>query len=276
MKFKKEIDAIQNNIHLWNKISEINRQYAQFDFNDINCPIVIASYKKRTTKAKYGEVWFGGSTIWNCTFDFYDFLVSKIFEEKHLYTDLVKQYRNLAEKYFEYKTKVDEVFKKYMLCKSPDDCMNDLRGFFNKYFGMTDLVRYQKLRDLETAVFDTKTFSPSFPTVKLELSAVTQYSSYSREITYDFEDIIRCYDLALEKEGKMSFVQKQRAIVSDSIRYDVFKRDSFCCRICGATAKDGAKLEVDHIIPVSKGGKSTLNNLQTLCERCNRGKGTKQ
>ncbi|MBR2352886.1 MAG: HNH endonuclease, partial [Clostridia bacterium] len=43
----------------------------------------------------------------------------------------------------------------------------------------------------------------------------------------------------------------------------------------GATSRDGVKLEVDHIIPVSKGGKSTLDNLQTLCERCNRGKGTK-
>ena len=42
--------------------------------------------------------------------------------------------------------------------------------------------------------------------------------------------------------------------------------------LCGASANDGVKLEVDHIVPVSKGGKSTMDNLQTLCERCNRGK----
>ena len=54
--------------------------------------------------------------------------------------------------------------------------------------------------------------------------------------------------------------------------YDVLKRDGFKCCICGAKAKDGVKLEVDHIIPISKGGKSLMNNLQTLSERCNRGK----
>ncbi|MBE5740897.1 MAG: HNH endonuclease [Clostridiales bacterium] len=70
----------------------------------------------------------------------------------------------------------------------------------------------------------------------------------------------------------MTFVQEQRRMVTDDMRYNVLKRDGFRCCICGATAKDGVKLEVDHIIPVSKGGKSTMNNLQTLCERCNRGK----
>jgi 5-methylcytosine-specific restriction endonuclease McrA len=38
---------------------------------------------------------------------------------------------------------------------------------------------------------------------------------------------------------------------------------------------DGVKLEVDHIKPISKGGKTVLNNLQTLCMDCNRGKSNK-
>ena len=63
--------------------------------------------------------------------------------------------------------------------------------------------------------------------------------------------------------------------MSDSIRYDVLKRDNFSCKICGATSREGAKLHVDHIIPVSKGGKTEMNNLQTLCERCNLGKSNK-
>ena len=67
----------------------------------------------------------------------------------------------------------------------------------------------------------------------------------------------------------------ERSKMSDSIRYDVLRRDNYKCRICGASAEDGAKLHVDHIIPVSKGGKTELNNLQTLCERCNMGKSNK-
>ena len=63
--------------------------------------------------------------------------------------------------------------------------------------------------------------------------------------------------------------------MTDSLRYDVLKRDGFKCQICGASAQDGATLHVDHIIPVSKGGKTEMSNLQTLCDRCNLGKSNK-
>ena len=65
----------------------------------------------------------------------------------------------------------------------------------------------------------------------------------------------------------------QRALMTDKLRYQVLCRDGHRCVLCGASAKDGVKLHVDHIIPVSKGGKTELSNLRTLCERCNLGKG---
>jgi len=68
------------------------------------------------------------------------------------------------------------------------------------------------------------------------------------------------------------FVAAQRRLMTDSLRYDVMQRDGFRCKLCGATADDGYKLHVDHIIPVSKGGKTEISNLRTLCERCNMGK----
>ncbi|MBQ8902158.1 MAG: HNH endonuclease [Bacilli bacterium] len=67
----------------------------------------------------------------------------------------------------------------------------------------------------------------------------------------------------------------ERSVINNDIRYEVLKRDNFRCKLCGMSAEDGVKLHVDHIIPVSKGGKSTMNNLQTLCERCNLGKSNK-
>lgn len=71
------------------------------------------------------------------------------------------------------------------------------------------------------------------------------------------------------------FVAEQRRLMKDSLRYDVLARDGFRCQICGATADDGYKLHVDHILPVSKGGKTEMSNLRTLCERCNMGKSDK-
>lgn len=67
----------------------------------------------------------------------------------------------------------------------------------------------------------------------------------------------------------------ERAKMSNSLRNDIFKRDNYRCCICGKSARDGVRLEVDHIIPVSKGGKTIYNNLQTLCDRCNNGKSNK-
>lgn len=65
--------------------------------------------------------------------------------------------------------------------------------------------------------------------------------------------------------------------ISKGQRYDVLVRDNSTCKICGnSPAKDNScKLEIDHIIPRSKGGLTEVNNLQTLCKDCNRGKANK-
>jgi hypothetical protein len=61
-----------------------------------------------------------------------------------------------------------------------------------------------------------------------------------------------------------------------STRIKVFERDNYTCRICGRNpTEDNVKLEVDHIIPFSQGGSNKLDNLQTLCFDCNRGKSDK-
>ncbi|MFY8149156.1 MAG: homing endonuclease associated repeat-containing protein [Prochlorococcaceae cyanobacterium] len=59
------------------------------------------------------------------------------------------------------------------------------------------------------------------------------------------------------------------------LRFQVLQRDRFACCSCGASPaiKAGAELHVDHVMPWSKGGQTTLENLQTLCSRCNLGKG---
>ena len=60
--------------------------------------------------------------------------------------------------------------------------------------------------------------------------------------------------------------------VSVRTRHKVLERDGFRCMDCGASPVLGAVLEVDHTIPVSKGGSNELHNLRTLCSDCNRGK----
>lgn len=59
------------------------------------------------------------------------------------------------------------------------------------------------------------------------------------------------------------------------LRFEVFKRDGFTCRYCGAQPPE-VVLVVDHVVPVAEGGLSTLDNLITACEPCNQGKAAKR
>ena len=65
-----------------------------------------------------------------------------------------------------------------------------------------------------------------------------------------------------------------RQPIPNRLRHAVFQRDQYRCRECGASKEDGVTLEIDHIIPVAKGGTNDISNLQTLCKACNRGKYT--
>ena len=62
-----------------------------------------------------------------------------------------------------------------------------------------------------------------------------------------------------------------------AVRYKALKAGNGSCCLCGATAKDGVKLHVDHIKPKSLYPhlEYELSNLQVLCEDCNIGKSNK-
>lgn len=55
-------------------------------------------------------------------------------------------------------------------------------------------------------------------------------------------------------------------------RWLVLLRDDFRCQICGISAEEGARLEVDHKISRLHGGTDDMSNLQVACFTCNRGK----
>lgn len=61
-------------------------------------------------------------------------------------------------------------------------------------------------------------------------------------------------------------------MASRKVRFDVFNRDGFKCQYCGRTPP-AVVLELDHIIPKSKGGPDNIDNYITACFDCNRGKG---
>jgi hypothetical protein len=270
MEFEDAKITIRNNNAMWREIETINSQYNNYNFDAIKVDPI--KYEKRTSKAKYGQSMFGGKLVLFSSFDFKAFLSGKIFEEMAVYKPLVNKYVDIFTIFNEYKKKTLKVFETRRLYKDISTAPYDNRHWFAKKFGTTTENRFKELKKYEEELLNARTFSPQFPYVILHLMATVLYDNYERDVKYDFNDILECYQIALKKKGKMTFIQQQRAIISDDKRYDIMKRDGFKCCICGAKATDGVRLEVDHIMPVSKGGKSTDDNLQTLCERCNKGK----
>lgn len=75
----------------------------------------------------------------------------------------------------------------------------------------------------------------------------------------------------LDNDIWQAICRVERGKVTNRMRFAIYERDHYRCRKCGRRTND---LEVDHIIPIAKGGKSTFDNLQTLCHRCNYRKGS--
>ena len=84
-------------------------------------------------------------------------------------------------------------------------------------------------------------------------------------------------DLISQKLAKQEFMKTQRRLVTPAMRESIKIRDNYTCCKCGNSIynEPNLLLEVAHIIPISKGGRTELNNMQTLCWKCNREKSNK-
>lgn len=91
------------------------------------------------------------------------------------------------------------------------------------------------------------------------------------------ETIIELINALESKLTLSAFAKEQRAMMTTKLREFIKERDNFTCCNCGNSIykEPNLLLEIDHIIPVSKGGCTVEDNLQTLCWKCNRAKSDK-
>lgn len=144
-------------------------------------------------------------------------------------------------------------------------------------------IKLSKFLKYENKLFDKKVLFK--PQTDVNIYCRVTYTSpagrnhYFKDRYYTLIDLKKFFNQVIERkkvrQSREYFKKVERSKMTASLRYDILKRDNYKCQICGSTVQDGVKLHVDHIIPISKGGKTVPSNLRTLCDRCNIGKSDK-
>lgn len=113
-----------------------------------------------------------------------------------------------------------------------------------------------------------------YPTFSMHYTSPAGRSSVEETFVFSSENAKKLLSqveaLVLRQQSK----KFQRAVMTPQLREAILRRDNWTCQCCGNSIfrEPNLLLEVDHIIPVSAGGKTEPSNLQTLCWKCNRSK----
>lgn len=166
--------------------------------------------------------------------------------------------------------------------------ISGLEIFLNRNFSKEEMLieieniwiqlgRQPTSTDIKNGVskFSLQSYARRFGGWRGALEAFIEFVNIDDE-KHDIEDLDTEADLDKNNEElNEQFQHKTKRDINLRLRFRVMQRDNFKCCACGASpAKDpSVELHIDHIIPWSKGGETVIDNLQTLCLKCNLGKG---
>lgn len=220
----------------------------------------------------------------------YNFNNIKSFNMEHSY-DNVDFYETIS-------TKDYLIYQLVYIQKDVYKAMNDAYGnkiMFDKYkqdihekctfnvFDTEELPKNkQRLAKTEKKLFYKSLKAPQTTfsiTVRLIQRKINDHYVCSKRNTYGTQEIRSLIGRINNKRGTYycdkeiwdAICRVERGKVSNKMRFAIYARDGNRCRMCGRYFSSG--LEIDHIIPIAKGGKSTMDNLQSLCHNCNKKKG---
>jgi len=132
---------------------------------------------------------------------------------------------------------------------------------FDRYFYLVKKIYSHKCSYEEDLVYNIKKIK-FCNVIKNIISMIKREKELQRE---EIEDILK------EKYKTLKQCDKQYDKGWLKLRFKILKKYNFTCQYCGRRAPE-VKLEVDHIIPISKGGSNDEDNLTVACFECNRGK----
>jgi len=140
------------------------------------------------------------------------------------------------------------------------------------------IYRLSKKRLIKNLGFEKVDLSDlHFPVYTFQYVSAGGNSSARCDIKLDVQNLDKFVNYLNDLVKFKNTIQGQRALMTSKLREYIKQRDDYTCKSCSISTytERNLLLEIDHIIPLSKGGITTESNLQTLCWRCNRTKGSK-
>lgn len=140
------------------------------------------------------------------------------------------------------------------------------------------IQKFSKKKLLKKLGFEEIDFSQLyFPRYTFRYISAGGNSSISCRIVLDIDNLNKFVKFISDTIKFKKSVAGQRALMTTELREKIKSRDCYTCKNCNLSTmiEPNLLLEIDHIIPLSKNGQTTEDNLQTLCWKCNRSKGSK-
>ena len=92
------------------------------------------------------------------------------------------------------------------------------------------------------------------------------------DVLSEYDEVVRSPSTAIKVPSVVVLREYVKPCKSAAFtRFNLFLRDEFACQYCGGASE----LTFDHVIPRSRGGKTTWENVVAACERCNLAKGAR-
>lgn len=138
--------------------------------------------------------------------------------------------------------------------------------------------KFNKEKLYEKLGFDKIDFSQMyFPRYVFQYVSGGGNSSMRCNVVLDVDNLNQFVEYLAGMIKFRKSVAGQRTLMTSALREHIKERDHYTCKHCKNSTKKEPNLllEIDHIMPLSKGGMTEEKNLQTLCWRCNRSKGAK-
>lgn len=195
-------------------------------------------------------------------FDFQKYITNDVMEDYDNYKELYDTLENNMCAWIEFTERIKE--KEFQHIPVGEDLLKSLKISEEKYIELENEF-IEKLKKNEPPDSCEIDFIATYRTPKGTTTYTNKYEASSESIGVYLREADKI------KEYRES-AKYQRSLITTTTRLRIIAKDHGRCCLCGRSATEGAQLEVDHFIPVSKGGKSSDDNLWTLCRDCNRGK----